>query len=152
MHYVLNAKISTFKFMSKTIEEQAKEFNNALASNLVPSNDTMNAVRLAHKMVEEALKERERITTVEIMDRDADEVSREWLAHHVKIAREEERSRWVPPLLDDAISITVEARSLGKVLITRKFTSITEAHQSGNRLPHLLAEEAVNEITKSLEE
>jgi hypothetical protein len=44
--------------MSKptTIEDVAKKFNNDMALQLTPSNDTMKAVRLAHKMVTELLQ------------------------------------------------------------------------------------------------
>lgn len=72
------------------------------------------------------------------------------IEHGKEIGAEEERSRWTQPLLDDAISITVEARKLEKVLATRKFTSITEAQLSKCRTPFLLAEEAVKEILQAL--
>jgi len=38
------------------IEELAKKFNHDMAFQLTPSNDTMKAVRLAHKMVIELLQ------------------------------------------------------------------------------------------------
>ena len=44
-----------------SVEETAKKFNNVMAFQLNPSNDTMKAVRLAHKMVIELLQaERQR--------------------------------------------------------------------------------------------
>jgi hypothetical protein len=39
----------------RSVEETAKKFNNDMAFQLKPSNDTMKAVRLAHKMVTELL-------------------------------------------------------------------------------------------------
>ena len=39
----------------RSVEETAKKFNNDMAFQLKPTNDTMEAVRLAHKMVIELL-------------------------------------------------------------------------------------------------
>ena len=43
----------------KSIEEVVKEFNNQMAMQLTPSNDTMHAVRLAKKMLTQTITERD---------------------------------------------------------------------------------------------